>query len=173
MTNQEAKEILEERFKFALEHYKEECTEYAQALEKGAIALETVDKLQAELDQWKRDSISDKAKLGEYKILEEQGLLVKLPEIKLYKTLYWIWDKEVMPVKYMGINHGCVDEFKKYHVVCRMHTKKDKTFNHGMNQFTYKTGDERCFYAEDIGKTVFLTKKEAKKRLAELEGGIV
>lgn len=40
MTEQEAKEMLEERFKFALEHYKEECLEYAQALKKGVVALE-------------------------------------------------------------------------------------------------------------------------------------
>lgn len=101
----------------------------------------------------------------EYKDAEEQGLLIKLPEIKLYKTLYWIWGNEIMPVKYMGIHHGCVDEFKKYHVVCRMHTKKDRTFIHGKKSFTYKTGDERYFYVDDIGKTVFLTREEAEEAL--------
>jgi hypothetical protein len=98
---------------------------------------------------------------------EREGRIVILPHIKLYKTLYWIWGDEIMPVKYMGIHHGVVDKNKIYHVVCRMHTKNDRTFYHRGKPFTYKAGDERWFYADDIGKTVFLTRKAAKQALKE------
>lgn len=100
-----------------------------------------------------------------YRDAEKQGLLIRMPDIKLYKTLYWIWGNEVMPVKYMGIHHGCLDESKKYHVVCRMHTKKDRTFIRGKKSITFKTGDERYFYADDIGKTVFFTREAAAEAL--------
>jgi len=103
--------------------------------------------------------------LDAYTKAEGKGLLITLPNIKLYKTLYWIWGGEIMPVKYMGIHHGCVDKFKKYHIVCQIKTKKDKTFSHGKKSFTYKTGDERYFYAEQISKTVFLTQAEAEQAL--------
>lgn len=95
---------------------------------------------------------------------KEEGRLVVLPNIKLYKTLYWIWGDEIMPVKYKGVHHGCIDE-GKYHVVCRMTTKKPRTFVHRKKEFTYPAGNERWFYADDIGKTVFLTREEAEKAL--------
>jgi hypothetical protein len=99
----------------------------------------------------------------------EDGKIVELPSIKLYKTLYWIWGDEIMPVKYMGIHHGTVDKTGKYHVVCRMHIKKDRTFFHNKRSFTYEAGDERWFYADDIGKTVFLTREAAEAALKERE----
>ena len=52
---------------------------------------------------------------------------------------------------------------KKYHVTCRMTTKKDRTFCHRGRDFTYNAGDERMFYADDLGKTVFLTREAAEQ----------
>lgn len=84
MTNQEAIDLLKEIHSANqsimlssdnenIQHYRlQDCKALVMAIE----ALETVESLQAELDQWKRDAIADKAKLGEYKKLEEQGLLV-------------------------------------------------------------------------------------------------
>lgn len=111
------------------------------------------------------------ADLSTYRTAEEQGLLVRLPSIKLYKTLYWIWGGDVMPVKYMGVRGGCVDSDGKYHVNCRMKTLKDRTFvrsvHRKLREYTYKSGDERWFYADDIGKTVFLTREEAERKRKE------
>lgn len=45
--------------------------------EQALKALEIIRTQRANLNNWKRESISDKAKLGEYKILEGQGLLIK------------------------------------------------------------------------------------------------
>lgn len=38
------------------------------------------------------------ARLKEYEDLEERGELLLVPEISKGKTLYWIWDGEIMPV---------------------------------------------------------------------------
>lgn len=100
---------------------------------------------------------------------ERDGRCVVLLVIPQNKTLYWIWGNEIMPVLYRGILGGCVDRDKKYHVTHNMATKKDRTFINGKKPFTYKAGDKRMFYSEDIGKTVFLTKEEAEKAL---KGGL-
>lgn len=97
----------------------------------------------------------------------DDGLIQVLPCIKLYKTLYWIWGNEIMPVKYMGVHHGTVDKDGKYHIVCRMHTKKDRTFFHNKKSFTCEAGNERWFYQDNIGKTVFLTHEAAEAALKE------
>lgn len=50
-----------------------------------------------------------------------------------------------------------------------MRTKKDRTFVHTYRrkpiEHTFKAGDIRYFYSDDIGKTVFLTRKEAEAAL--------
>ena len=96
---------------------------------------------------------------------EADGRLVVLLDIPKNKTLYWLWGDEIMPVRYKGIHHGCVEKKGIYHVVCRMATKKPRTFTYRKKDFTYPTGDERWFYADDVGKTVFLTRKAAEKAL--------
>lgn len=93
MTNQEALEHIEQLKHFAdlvespeeyfihmQGHIKElslilTVFDVAESYREIKEALETVEKLQAELDQWKREAISSTANLGEYKILEGQGLL--------------------------------------------------------------------------------------------------
>ena len=138
--------------------------------------LKEIDKADLEHSPSRRADLSD-AFLGELREIfdddrieeickaEKEGRLVVLPEIKINKTLYWIWGNEIMPVLYKGIRGGCIGEDKKYHVSCNMITKKDRTFVHRGKSFTYKAGDKRCFYSDDIGKTVFLTREQALKAL--------
>lgn len=107
----------------------------------------------------------------EYQRAKEEGRLHIIPNIKLYKTLYWIWGGEIMPVKYFGINGGCIDGKGKFRITCEMRTKKERTFIHKKKDIVIKKGDARYFYADDIEKDVFLSRKEAEAKLAEMEGG--
>lgn len=113
------------------------------------------------------------AELQEYQRAKEEGRLHIIPDIKLHKTLYWIWGGEIMPVKYSGINGGCIDDKGKFHITCKMRTKKERKFIYKKKNILVKKGDARCFYADDIGKDVFLSRKEAEAKLAEMEGGHV
>lgn len=123
----------------------------------------------ADYEQLQAENAQIRAELSAYRTAEEQGLLVRLPSIKRYKTLYWIWGGEIMPVKYMGIRGGCIDSNGIYHATCNIKTLKDRTFVHSVHrklrEFTYKAGDKRMFYADDLGKTVFLTREEAEEAL--------
>lgn len=110
-------------------------------------------------------------KRGDFTGLSEQERTVILPDIKIGKTLYWIWADEIMPVTYCGVSHGCIDRDGKFHIMCNMKTKKRREI-----QFTYKRksgiyisekGDKRCFYTEHIGEHIFFTRKEAKIKLYE------
>jgi hypothetical protein len=91
---------------------------------------------------------------------------VVLPDIPYNKTLYWIWGDMIMPVRYRGIRGGCVTEDGKFHVSCDMVTKKPRTFKSTYRrkpyEHTYPAGDQRGFYADDVGKTVFLARAQAE-----------
>lgn len=150
MTNQEAIEILNN--KEADMSYKDCEIDNAHVL--AIEALETVESLQAELDQWKRESISDKAKLGEYKILEGQGLIVQLP-CKVGDTLYGIMLDKLQEYKVFAINIGMREYGNSFVVLANNHRNAAISFE-----------------LIDFGKTAFTTKEEAEKRLAELEGGV-
>lgn len=112
-------------------------------------------------------------KLAEYEDLEEQGMLLIVPKIKKNKTIYWIWGNEIMPVLFKRITSCVVDSNGNPHIMCEMKIKKDRTFTYTYNrkpiEFTFKAGDKRYFYSEDIGKSVFYTKEEAEAALKELE----
>lgn len=113
-------------------------------------------------------------KLAEYEDLEEQGMLLRVPQIKKNKTLYWIWGEEIMPVLFRRITGCGVDDSGKPHVAFEVETKKDRIFTHTYRrkpvEHTFKAGDKRYFYSEDLGKTIFLTREEAEAALKELEG---
>lgn len=114
-------------------------------------------------------------KLAEYEDLEEQGQILIVPKIKKNKTLYWIWENEIMPVLFKRITSCVVDDMGNPHIMCEMTTKKDRTFIQTYRkkpvEHTFKVGDKRYFYSEDIGKTVFLTREGAEAALKELEEG--
>jgi len=105
-----------------------------------------------------------------YENLSRQARTIVLPDIKKGKTLYWIWGDMVMPVLYWGVCYGCVTKDKKFHITCEMRTKKSRDFpftDRGKPRtHTYEKGNRRIFYADDIGKYVFFTKKEAEDALA-------
>ena len=86
---------------------------------------------------------SYRGKLADYEDLEEQGRLLKLP-CKIGDTVYKV-DK--------------VSGKIKQHKVIRFETEQVDFDNY-----------EYCFLRH-FGKTVFLTKSEAKAKLSELRGG--
>lgn len=91
-------------------------------------------------------------KLGEYEKAEEQGLLVRLP-CKVGDTVY-------VP------NRVLVSEFKITAIFCDiLGTFFYWLFYCGIYERTIG------FSERDIGKTVFLTRKEAEKKLEEMKNG--
>ena len=88
-------------------------------------------------------------KLKEYEGLEEQGRLVKLP-CKIGTEVYNItwWD---------DVQEKVVVKGKTYYRTIHKHKVSKSTFGYTD--------------IEEIGKTVFLTKSEAKAKLKELRGG--
>lgn len=111
-------------------------------------------------------------KLAEYEDLEEQGRLLIVPNIKKNKTLYWIWGNEIMPVLFKRLTSCVVDDDGKPHVMCEMKTKKDRTFVDTYRrkpvEHTYRAGDKRYFYSEDLGKSIFFTREAAEAALKNM-----
>jgi hypothetical protein len=110
---------------------------------------------------------------GIYHGLSEQERTVVLPDIKKGKTLYWIWGDEVMPVVYRGVRGGRVTYCGKFHIYCEIRTKKKREFPHTYKGesciYVAEKGCKREFYVDDIGKTIFFTRKEAETALKETE----
>jgi len=103
------------------------------------------------------------------------GKLIELLDIPLNKTLYWLWGNEIMPVRYKGINGGFVGKDKKFHVTYRMATKKERSFPYtwhrkrGIN--TIPAGNERFFCEGDMGKSIFVARKDAEAAKCALMDG--
>lgn len=90
--------------------------------------------------------------LGEYKKLEEQGLLLKLP-CKVGDTVY-------IPI---DIDH-------KIHIGVCEGFKKDKHAGRGMLvEVKYENGFKSWEEFSSFGKTTFLTQEEAEAKLKEME----
>lgn len=99
------------------------------------------------------DYIKASEKLAEYEDLEEQGLLVRLP-CKVGDTVY-------VPTRVL------VSEFKITAIFCDIHgTYFYWLFYCGIYERT------SGFSERDIGKTVFLTREEAEKKMEELKNEI-
>lgn len=98
-------------------------------------------------------------KLGEYEDLEEQGLLLRLP-------------CKVGDIVYVNDVLGC-GEVERYKVI---RVDYHSTLGTGRNEFYIEallcTNPDKsiAFYDKQFGKTVFLTKSEAKARPKELRG---
>ena len=106
-------------------------------------------------DVWvkQHDYISAARKLCDYEDLEEQGLLVRLP-CKVGDTVY-------VPTR------ALVSEFKITTIFCDIQgTYFYWLFYCGI--YERKNG----FSKRDIGKTVFLTREEAEKKLEEMKNGL-
>lgn len=100
-------------------------------------------------------------KLKDYEDLEEQGRLPKLP-CKVGDTLY-----KIIVDKYTK----CSLHDKEFSLNCEYCEEKcDSKAIYVIKDFTVFDINEIIFYMKSIGKTVFLTKSEAKEKLKELEG---
>lgn len=87
-------------------------------------------------------------KLATYEDLEEQGLLVRLP-CKVGDDLYCIVNGEVKKLK---VHSFGVPDFEITDI-----------------EFKYVDGFKIVRFVGEVGKTVFLTREEAKKKLEEIQ----
>lgn len=94
-------------------------------------------------------------KLGDYEDLEEQGRLVILP-CKVGDTLYRVNKGAKKPVIMMRVLQLYIKQLHKDRTVIRIDAINDDDMG------------ESCYFLENIGKTVFLTKSEAEAKLKEL-----
>lgn len=94
-------------------------------------------------------------KLGDYEDLEEQGRLVILP-CKAGDTLYRVNKGAKEPVIMMRVLQLYIKQLHKDRTVIRIDAINDDDMG------------ESCYFLENIGKTVFLTKSEAEAKLKEL-----
>lgn len=94
--------------------------------------------------------------LDEYKTLEEQGLLVRLP-CKVGDTVYRINPYAIEPIISMKVLQIRFGELCVGNSFLRIDAVNDED-----------TG-EFCYFKNDIGKTVFLTKETAEAALKEME----
>jgi hypothetical protein len=117
-----------------------------------------------ESDVWvkQHDYISAARKLCNYEDLEEQGMLVRLPD-DLFKKVYRItyeytecskFGETVIDCENYNCNCDC-DSEKKFYIV--ENNLKFMLF---------------CNYYNELGKTVFLTREEAENKLEELKNEI-
>lgn len=96
-------------------------------------------------------------KLGEYEDLEEQCRLVILP-CKVGDTLYRVNKGAKKPVIMMRVLQLYIKQLHKDRTIIRIDAINDDDMG------------ESCYFLENIGKTVFLTKSEAEAKLKELRG---
>lgn len=115
-----------------------------------------------ESDIWvkQHDYISAARKLAEYEDLEEQGLLVRLP----CKVGDMVWDNDFGYPESYEINaysYGYCDSYVESGVGI-----EDEIIFYYENSIGSITG---AFPMSEIGKTVFLTREEAEKKLEKLQ----
>lgn len=97
-------------------------------------------------------------KLAEYEDLEEQGLLVRLP-CKVGDT---VWDNDFgypEPYEIKAFSYGYCDSYVEPDI-------EDEIIFYYENSIGSVTG---AFPMSELGKTVFLTREEAKKKLEEMK----
>ena len=90
-------------------------------------------------------------KLAEYEDLEEQGLLVRLP-CKVGDDLYCIVNGKVKKLK---VHSFGIPDFEITDI-----------------EFKYVDGFKIVRFVGEVGKTVFLTREEAEKKLEEMKNGL-
>ena len=115
-----------------------------------------------ESDVWvkQHDYISAARKLAEYEDLEEQGLLVRLP----CKVGDMVWDNDFgYPESYeiKAFSYGYCDSYVESGVGI-----EDEIIFYYENSIGSITG---AFPMSEIGKTIFLTREEAEKKLEEIQ----
>ena len=111
-------------------------------------------------EYWEHKQVAEYLKkLKEYKDLEEQGLLLRLP-CKVGDTVYQISENFIEPCTVETIFLGnYMDRNGHYCNMAEIYYDRD--------DYPYVSTE---IYFTDIGKTVFLTKAEAEAKLKELRG---
>lgn len=94
-------------------------------------------------------------KLAEYEDAEEHGLLVKFP-CKIGDTVYRVNAGAKQPIIPMTVS--------EIHFLCYKNERAVRLDAIGKGDM-----GESCYRLEDIGKTVFLTREEAEKKLEEIK----
>lgn len=94
-------------------------------------------------------------KLADYEDAEEQGLLLRLP-CKVGDTLYCITPYVKEPIITAHVLQMNIKQFYNKRIIVRIDV---------MNKM-----GESCYFLDDIGKKIFLSREEAKAKLAEMEG---
>ena len=101
-------------------------------------------------------------KLATYEDLEEQGLLVKLPD-DLFKKVYRITYEYTECSKFGETVIDC----ENYNCNCDCDSEKKFYIVENNLQFMLF-----CNYYNELDKTVFLTREEAEKKLEEMKNGL-
>ena len=94
-------------------------------------------------------------KLADYEDLEEQGLLVRFP-CKIGDTAYRVNAGAKQPIIPMTVS--------EIHFLCYKNERAVRFDAIGKEDM-----GESCYRLEDIGRIVFLTRKEAEKKLEEMK----
>lgn len=94
-------------------------------------------------------------KLAAYEDAEEQGLLLRLP-CKVGDTLYCITPYVKEPIIKTHVLQMNIKQFYNKRIIVRIDV---------MNKM-----GESCYFLDDIGKKIFLSRAEAEGKLAEMEG---
>lgn len=94
-------------------------------------------------------------KLADYEDAEEQGLLLRLL-CKVGDTLYCITPYVKEPIIATHVLQINIKQFYNKRIIVRIDV---------MNKM-----GESCYFLDDIGKKIFLSREEAEAKLAEMEG---
>ena len=130
-----------------IEHCKRKTEKYENL--NGVNTLETADiSLSFIKEYWEHRQVKEYLEeLKRYRDLEEQGLLLRLPcpiGTTVYNTTWWDYVEEKVKV-----------DGKTFYRTVHKHKVSKSTFS--------------LLDVKDFGKTVFLTKEEAKQKLKEME----
>ena len=130
-----------------IEHCKRKTEKYENL--NGINTLETADiSLSFIKEYWEHRQVKEYLEeLKRYRDLEEQGLLLRLPcpiGTTVYNTTWWDYVEEKVKV-----------DGKTFYRTVHKHKVSKSTFS--------------LLDVEDFGKTVFLTKSEAERKLKEME----
>lgn len=94
-------------------------------------------------------------KLADYEDAEEHGLLLRLP-CKVGDTLYCITPYVKEPIITTHVLQMNIKQLYNKRIIVRIDV---------MNKM-----GESCYFLDDIGKKIFLSREEAEAKLAEMEG---
>nr|UVX81394.1 MAG: hypothetical protein [Bacteriophage sp.]UWF92484.1 MAG: hypothetical protein [Bacteriophage sp.]UWG14239.1 MAG: hypothetical protein [Bacteriophage sp.] len=137
-----------------------ECGEYCDSCSQGAGNCETI-----------KNMIK---KLADYEDLEEQGLLLKLPCKEVYSKsgdeVYLIFEDEIIECIHCGLDI-CGSDGEGYIILGAyedIFPYRDPDPEHDLDPTDWCRNTNHVSLSE-IGKTLFFTREEAKKKLEEMK----